>query len=177
MMSSLGIMGKTTSLLGPKNIVSSWNFAHWLETSISTTYIPFFEKFCFCGYFSKNIFLKFSGSKKQNFKIRDSNFVDLSCLCILHFLFAFGFKIPFLVKFQTFTLIGQNRVKWRHLSRPIAKTFWPILICFARDDAKLMSGEVCKVSCQYSTRWRSYSWKTEEGVGSDPPRRWLVKFG
>ena len=68
-----------------------------------------------------------------------------------------------------YLLSAQNRVKWRHKIRPIAKNFRPILIFFARDDAKLMPGEVCKVSCRYSNKWRSYSRKTEGGVGSDPP--------
>ena len=54
--------------------------------------------------------------------------------------------------------------------RPIAKYFRPILIFFARDDAKLMPGEVCQVSCQYSNKWRSYSEKNRGGgVGFDPP--------
>ena len=76
-----------------------------------------------------------------------------------------------------YLLSAQNRVKWRHKIRPIAKHFRPILIFFARDDAKLMPGEVCQVSCRYSNKWRSYSRKTEGG-GSDPtppPRRWRVK--
>ena len=60
-------------------------------------------------------------------------------------------------------------MKWRHKIRPIAKNFRMILIFFARDDAKLMPGEVCQVSCRYSNKWRSYSRKTEGGVGSDPP--------
>ena len=69
-----------------------------------------------------------------------------------------------------YLLSAQNRVKWRHKIRPIAKNFRPILIFFARDDAKLMPGEVCQVSCRYSNKWRSYSGKTEGGgVGSDPP--------
>ena len=68
-----------------------------------------------------------------------------------------------------YLLSAQNRVKWRHKIRPIAKNFRPILIFFARDDAKLMPGEVCQVSCRYSNKWRSYSRKTEGGVGSDPP--------
>ena len=37
------------------------------------------------------------------------------------------------------------------------------MIFFARDDAKLMPGEVCQVSCRYSNKWRSYSGKTEGG--------------
>ena len=68
-----------------------------------------------------------------------------------------------------YLLSAQNRVKWRHKIQPIAKKFRPILIFFARDDAKLMPGEVCQVSCRYSNKWRSYSRKTEGGVGSDPP--------
>ena len=68
-----------------------------------------------------------------------------------------------------YLLSAKNRVKWRHKIRPIAKNFRPILIFFARDDAKLMPGEVCQVSCRYSNKWRSYSRKTEGGVGSDPP--------
>ena len=76
-----------------------------------------------------------------------------------------------------YLLSAQNRVKWRHKIRPIAKNFRPILIFFAPDDAKLMPGEVCQVSCRYSNKWRSYSGKTEGGVGSDPPpRRWRVKI-
>ena len=67
-----------------------------------------------------------------------------------------------------YLLSAQNRVKWRHKSRPIAKNFRPISIFFARDDAKLMPGEVCQVSCRYSNKWRSYSRKTEGGGGSDP---------
>ena len=66
-----------------------------------------------------------------------------------------------------YLLSAQNRVKWRHKIRPIAKNFRPILIFFARD-VKLMPGEVCQVSCRYSNKWRSYFGKTE-GVGSDPP--------
>ena len=66
-----------------------------------------------------------------------------------------------------YLLSAQNRVKWRHKIQPIAKNFRPILIFFARDDAKLMPGEVCQVSCRYSNKWRSYSRKTEGG-GSDP---------
>ena len=42
-----------------------------------------------------------------------------------------------------YLLSAQNRVKWRHKIQPIAKNFRPILIFFARDDAKLMPGEVC----------------------------------
>ena len=68
-----------------------------------------------------------------------------------------------------YLLSAQNRVKWRHKIQPIAKKFRPILIFFARDDAKLMPGEVCQVSCRYSNKWRSYFRKTEGGVGSDPP--------
>ena len=77
-----------------------------------------------------------------------------------------------------YLLSAQNRVKWRHKIRPIAKNFRPILIFFAQDDAKLMPGEVCQVSCRYSNKWISYSGKTEGG-GSDPtpPRRWRVKMG
>ena len=66
-----------------------------------------------------------------------------------------------------YLLSAKNRVKWRHKIRPIAKNFRPILIFFARDDAKLMPGEVCQVLCRYSNKWRSYSRKTEGG-GSDP---------
>ena len=64
---------------------------------------------------------------------------------------------------------AQNRVKWRHKIRPIAKNLRPILIFFARDDAKLMPGEVCQVSCWYSNKWRSYSGKTEGGDRIRPP--------
>ena len=49
---------------GSKIIVSSWNFAHWLKTVSSTTYIPFFENiehFWFCGHL-KSDFLFFWGS-------------------------------------------------------------------------------------------------------------------
>ena len=75
-----------------------------------------------------------------------------------------------------YLLSAQNRVKWRHKSRPIAKNFRPILILFARDDAKLMPGEVCQVSCRYSNKWRSYSRKTEGGSDpTPPPRRCRVK--
>ena len=81
------------------------------------------------------------------------------CIWLKHSIFG---------EFSTIYLLSaQNRVKWRHKIRPIAKNFWPILILFARDDAKLMPGEVCQVSCRYSNKWRSYSWKTEGG-GSDP---------
>ena len=74
-----------------------------------------------------------------------------------------------------YLLSAQNRGKWRHKIRPIAKNFWSILIFFARDDAKLMPGEVCQVSCRYSNKWRSYSGKTEGGGGRiRPPRRWRV---
>ena len=76
-----------------------------------------------------------------------------------------------------YLLSAQNRVKWRHKIRPIAKNFRPILIFFARDDAKLMPGEVCQVSCRYSNKWRSYSRKTEGGGRiRPPPRRWRVKL-
>ena len=69
-----------------------------------------------------------------------------------------------------YLLSAQNRVKWRHKIRPIAKKFRPILIFFARDDAKLMPGEVCQVSCRYSSKWRSYSGKTEGGRIRPPPQ-------
>ena len=68
-----------------------------------------------------------------------------------------------------YLLSAQYRVKWRHKIRPIAKHFRPILIFFARDDAKLMPGEVCQVSCRYSNKWRSYSRKTEGGSDPTPP--------
>ena len=68
-----------------------------------------------------------------------------------------------------YLLSAQNRVKWRHKIRPIAKNFRPILSLFARDDAKLMPGEVCQVSCRYSNKWRSYSRKTEGGRIRPPP--------
>ena len=60
-------------------------------------------------------------------------------------------------------------MKWRHKIRPIAKNGRPILIFFARDDAKLMPGEVCQVSCRYSNKRRSYSGKTEGGSNPTPP--------
>ena len=60
-------------------------------------------------------------------------------------------------------------MKWRHKIRPIAKKIRPILIFFARDDAKLMPGEVCQVSCWCSNKWRSYSGKTEGGRIRPPP--------
>ena len=73
-----------------------------------------------------------------------------------------------------YLLSAQNRVKWRHKIRPITKKIRPILIFFARDDATLMPGEVCQVSCRYSNKWRSYSRKTEGGSDPIPPRRWRV---
>ena len=81
------------------------------------------------------------------------------CICLKNSIFGEFWNI--------YLLSAQNRVKWRHKIRPIAKNFRPILIFFARDDAKLMPGEVCQVSCRYSNKWRSYSRKTEGG-GSDP---------
>ena len=60
-------------------------------------------------------------------------------------------------------------MKWRHKILPIAKNFRLILIFVARDDAKLMPGEVCQVSCRYSNKWRSYSGKTEGGSDPTPP--------
>ena len=68
-----------------------------------------------------------------------------------------------------YLLSAQNRGKWHHKIRPTAKNFRPILIFFARDDAKLMPGEVCQVSCRYSNKWRSYSRKTEGGSDPTPP--------
>ena len=68
-----------------------------------------------------------------------------------------------------YLLSAQNRVKWRHKIRLIAKNFRPILIFFARDDVKLMHGEVCQVSCRYTKKWRSYSGKTEGGSDPTPP--------
>ena len=74
-----------------------------------------------------------------------------------------------------YLLSAQNRVKWRHKIRPIAKNFRLILIYFAPDDAKLIPGEVCQVSCRYSNKWRSYFRKTEGGGRIRPaPRRWRV---
>ena len=95
------------------------------------------------------------------------------------FFFCIWLKNSIFCEFSNIYLLSaQNRVKWRHKIRPIAKNFRPILIFFARDDAKLMPGEVCQVSCRYNKKWRSYSRKTEGGVGSDPPppRRWRVKI-
>ena len=62
---------------------------------------------------------------------------------------------------------AQNRGKWRHKIRPIAKNFRSILIFFARDDAKLMPGEVCQVSCWYSNK-RKKLFRKNRGGGSDP---------
>ena len=70
-----------------------------------------------------------------------------------------------------YLLSAQNRGKWRHKIRPIAKKYRSILIFFARDDAKLIPGEVCQVSCRYSNKWRSYSVMLDDflgGGGSDP---------
>ena len=92
--------------------------------------------------------------------------------------FCISLKNSIFCEFSNIYLLSaQNRVKWRHKIRPIAKKILPILIFFARDDAKLMPGEVCQVSCRYSNKWRSYSRKTEGGSDPTPPppRRWRVK--
>ena len=133
------------------------------------------ENFGFCDNFSKKSdFLKFLESKKQNLKIRDSHFVDLAFLFYPCFV-CIWLKNSIFGEFSNIYLLSaQNRGKWRHKIRPIAKNFRPILIFFTRDGAKLMPGEVCQVSCRCSNKWRSYSGKTEVGR-IRPPRRWRVK--
>ena len=64
-----------------------------------------------------------------------------------------------------YLLSAQNRVKWRHKIRSIAKNFRPILIFFARDDAKLMPGEVDTVINVEVIPEKPRG----GGVGSDPP--------
>ena len=75
--------------------------------------------------------------------------------------------------FKHLLFIGPKSREVTSQNSTYSKNFWSILIFFARDDAKLMPGEVCQVSCRCSNKWRSYSGKTERG--SDPtPRRWRV---
>ena len=151
---------------GSKIILSSWKCAHWWKTASSTTYILVlwnFENFGFCDHFSKrNDFLKFLGSKNQNLKNPRQPFCR-PCFSMYHLFFVcIWFKNSIFGEFSNIYLLSaQNRVKWRHKIRLIAKNFRPILVLFARDDAKLMPDEVCQVSCRYSNKWRSYSRKTE----------------
>ena len=172
MTSSLGTMGKTkTSLLGVKNYrIELKLFTLVEDRQLYNIYsVFFFENFGFCDHFSKKVtFWNLCGQKSKIWKIRDSHFVDLAFLCIIHFLFAFDSKTIFGEFSNIYLLSAQNRVKWRHKIRPIAKKIRPILIFFARDVAKLMPGEVCQVSCRYSNKW-SYSGKTEGGSDPTPP--------
>ena len=124
-------------------------------------------------FLKKVISWNFWGQKAKFKKSEIAILLDLAFLCIIHFFACIWLKNSIFGKFSNIYLLSaQNRVKWRHKIRPIAKNVRPILISFARDDAKLMPGEVCQVSCQYSNKWRSYSGKIEGGgVGSDPPPR------
>ena len=177
MTSSLGTMGKTnTSLLGVKNYRIDLKICTLVEDrKLYNIYSVFFLKILkildfVIIFLKKVIFWHFWGKKTKFKKIRDSHFVDLAFLCIIYFWFAFDSKTLFLVNFQNIYLLSaQNRVKWRHKIRPIAKKFRPILIFFARDDAKLMPGEVCQVSCRYNNKWRSYFRKTEGASDPTPP--------
>ena len=68
-------------------------------------------------------------------------------------------------------LSSQSCVKWRHKIRPIAKMSGLFWFFFARDDAKLITGEVCKVSCRYST-YEMKLFRKNRGGRIRPPRRW-----
>ena len=105
------------------------------------------------------------GSKKQNLKNPREPFCRPCFSMYYPFFVCIWLKNSIFGEFSNIYLQSdQNRVKWRHKIRPIAKNVRPILIFFARDDAKLMHGEVCQVSCWYSNKW-SYSGKTEGGGG------------
>ena len=135
-------------LQGPKNYVSSWNFAHWLNTASSTskhstTLYSAFWKFWTClilwSVLLQVIFWNFWGKKIKISQIWDSHFVDLAFLCITQLLFAFALKSLFFGEFSNIYLTSmQNGVKLRHKILPIANNYQPILIFSAWDDAKLM---------------------------------------
>ena len=136
-----------------------------------------FKKIVFCDHFSKKVFFwNFWGQKSKILKIRDSHFVDLAFLCIIPSCLHLTQKLYFWWILKHLPFSAPNRVKWRHKIRPIAKNVRPILIFFARDDAKLMPGEVCQVSCRYSNKCKKLFRKNRGGgVGFDPPpRRWRV---
>ena len=64
-----------------------------------------------------------------------------------------------------YLLSAQNRVKWRHKIRPIAKKSTDFDLIFARDDAKLIGDQVFR----YNNKWRSYSRKPRGGVTDPTP--------
>ena len=119
------------------------------------------------------------GSKKQNLKIPDSQFVNLVFSMYYTFFVWIWLKNSIFGDFSNIYLLSaQNRVKWRYKIRTIAKKkIRPILIFFARDDAKFMPKEVCQVSCRYSNKFLSvintvinfFSFLSWRLAGSDAP--------
>ena len=150
MTSSLGTMGKTkTSLLGVKNYRIELKICTLVEDrklyNIYSGFLKILKILDFMIIFlKKNDFLKFLGSKYQNLKNPRWPFCR-PCFSMYYLFFVcIWLKISIFGEFSNIYLLSaQNRVKWRHKIRPIAKNFRPILIFFARDDAKLMPGEVC----------------------------------
>ena len=156
MTSSLDTMRKTKHRLwGSKIISSSWNFAHYLKTASSTTFIPFFfENFVklliLWPFFQKSDFLKCLVSKNQISNIWDSHlcrpyfvmyYISFACICFKNYIFG-EFS-------NTYLLSAQNRVKWRHKIRTISKNVWPILIfCMRRRQIDARRGVPSFVSIQ-----------------------------
>ena len=125
--------------------------------------------------FPKTWFLEFFGVKTSKFR-KTEIAIFIPCYYVYYPSFVWIFlKNSIFDEFSNIYLLSaQSRVKWRHNIRPITNKFRPILIFVTWEDVKLMLGEICEVSCQYSKRRRSFQGKPR---GSDPtPRRWRVKI-
>ena len=147
--------------LALQNIFRFWKFLKILD------FVIIFLK--------KVIFWNFGGQKSKIWKIRDSRFVDLAFLCIIHFVFVFDSKTIFLVNFQTFTFY-RPKIAWSDVTKfdlyqKISGRFW-----FSLHETTL---KWCPERC---AKFHVDTVINEEVIPEKPrggrirpPRRWRVK--
>ena len=113
-------------------------------------FLKILKIFDFVIIFLKKWFFDIFGVKKTKLKKNPRLPCWRPCFSMYHpFFVCIWLKNSIFGKFSNIYLLSaQNRVKWRHKIRPIAKNFRPILVFFTGNDAKLMPGEVCQVSCR-----------------------------